>query len=316
MSIASAFKARARVLTSSGGLGIAPADGGVRVAVVRRVIEGLPQVLACHAFDGPQAFAALSQWRRKAGWQSTQANLLLETGDYQILPLEVPDVPAAELASVARWKIKDLIDYPPEEASVACVLVPGDAGPGRPRHALVVAAPRKAVVQWMGRSREAKLALHAIDVPELALRNLAALIPGAAACGLLHVGLARTTLVMVWQGELCSFRRFELTLGQLINATADEREAIIERMALDLQRTSDAFERQFYAAALGPMRVIEEVEGLPLAELLSRYVSSRVLSLKLREYLDVQPSGPLIDAATGIDYVPAIGAALRDEDGA
>jgi MSHA biogenesis protein MshI len=316
MSIASAFKARARVLTTPGLLGVAPAEQALHAALVRRPIDGPPQLLDCHAFEGPPALSQLAAWRRKHGWSGAPANLLLEPGDYQIMPIEVPELPQAELAGVARWKVKDMLDYPAEEASVACVTVPGaESGSGRPRQALAVVTPRKTVAAWMERCHSSRFELHAIDIPELALRNLAALIPGVAACGLLHVGLVRTTLVMVWQGELCSFRRFEVSARQLLDAGPDERETLLERLALDLQRTSDAFERQFYAAALGPMHVVQEIEGLPLAEMLSRYVSQPVRAFKLHDHLAVSPTQPLVDVAANIDFVTAIGAALRDEEG-
>lgn len=320
MSIASFFKSRTPGRASSSGtLGVQASDAGMTTAVVRRPPGEKPQLTDYHAFVGAQAMPALATWRRKNGHLGTSANLLLGLGDYQILPIDMPEMPDAELADAARWKVKDMIDFPAEQASVACVLVPsadqGAPAAGRSRQALAVVTQRATVAQWMTRSRDAKLALQAIDIPELALRNVAALLPGTAACGLLHVGLTRTTLVMVWQGELCSFRRFDLTASQLLAANDDSRNALIERLALDLQRTSDAFERQFYAAALGPMRVIEEIEGLTLAPLLSQHFSSKVLPFHLREHLDFTgaPTHPLVDADQGIDFIPAIGAALRDE---
>jgi MSHA biogenesis protein MshI len=193
------------------------------------------------------------------------------------------------------------------------VLVPGTEGVARSRQALAVVTRRHTVVQWMQRAQAARFDLSTIDVPELALRNIAALLPSSGACGLLHVGVSRAMLVMVWQGELCTFRRFDLRAGQLLAADADQREALIERLALDLQRTSDAFERQFHAVALGRMWVTEELPGFELAPALSRYVSPEVLPLKLRECLDVDGSAPLTDPARNVDFIPAIGAALRVE---
>jgi MSHA biogenesis protein MshI len=323
MSISSIFsKARARAFATASSdavLGVFSAAAGISSAVVQRRAGEKPRLVDCQAFVGAQAFTALSTWRRKRGHLSASANLLLDMGDYQILPIEMPELPASELSDAARWKVKDMIEFPAEEASVACLLVPaadpGAIGAGRQRQALAVVTPRSIVADWMARSRDAKLALHAIDIPELALRNIAGLVHGTTACGLLHVGLSRTTLVMVWQGELCSYRRFDVTASQLLDAGEDERNAVVERLALDLQRTSDAFERQFHTAVLGPMRVVEEIDGLPLAPLLSQYLSSRVVPFHVREHLDFanEQTQPLIDAAQGIDFIPAIGAALREE---
>ncbi len=313
MALPSFLRSFSRGSTAAAHLGVAVDGATVCAAVVRRSADAKPRMLACRSVDGEQALAALAPWRRKNGLRRAQANLLLPGDDYQILPLETEQLSLAELASAARWKVKDMIDFAPEEASVACVLVPGADGIAKSRQALAVVTRRHTVVQWMQRAQAAHFELSAIDVPELALRNIAALLPGTGACGLLHVGLSRATLVMVWQGELCTFRRFDLRASQLLAADESQREALIERLALDLQRTSDAFERQFHAAALGRMWVTEELAGCELAPALSRYVSPDVLPLKLRECIDVDCGEALIDPARNVDFIPAIGAALRQE---
>ena len=165
----------------------------------------------------------------------------------------------------------------------------------------------------MQQSNAARLDLHSIDVPELALRNLALLAAGEGACALLHVGLARTTLVMVWRGELCSVRRFEMRATQLLDAGTESFEALIERLGQDVQRSTDAFERQFHAAALGRLWVTDEQAGLAICEPLARHVTLQVRPLKLREWLTIDATVPLMDAALGIDFIPAIGAALRED---
>jgi MSHA biogenesis protein MshI len=313
MALPSFLRSFSRGAATAGSVGIACDGSALSAAVVRRNADAKPRVVACGGFEGGDALPAIAKWRSKNGLRRAQANLLLANDEYQILPLDVEQLSAAELAAAARWKVKDMIDFPPEDASVACVRVPGAEGVERSRQALAVVTRRKTVVQWMQRAHAAHFELSAIDVPELALRNIAALLPGTAACGLLHVGISRATLVMVWQGELCTFRRFDLRAGQLLAADGEQREALIERLALDLQRTSDAFERQFHAAALGRMWVTEELPGLELAPALSRYVSPDVLPLKLREYVDVDASDALIDPSRSLDYIPAIGAALRVE---
>jgi MSHA biogenesis protein MshI len=282
-------------------------------AFVRRRAGAKPLVLAWQTTVGASALATLSQWRAHEGLADAPANLLLGVGDYQILPVDVAELPPDELADAARWKVKDMIDYPPEEASVACLLVPSADASTPARHGLAVVAPKRTVAQRMQSAIEARHGLDAIDIPELALRNIALLMPGAPAVGLVHIGLARTTLVMVWQGELCTFRRFDLTAQQLLVADPEQRDALIERLGLDLQRTCDAFERQFYSAVLGPMRVIDELPGLSVASLLRTHLATPVEALSLRDCLDIEAEGPLFDPAQGVDFIPAIGAALRDE---
>jgi MSHA biogenesis protein MshI len=210
--------------------------------------------------------------------------------------------------------VKDMIDYAAEEASLDCVLIPDAPGSARTPQALAVVTPRKVVGQWMQRALEARLELDSIDIAELALRNLAALPPGAGARALLHVGIARTTLVMVWQGELCNSRRFDLQAAQLHAAQGPASEALVERLALDVQRTADAFERQFHASALERLWVTVAPGHDQLATQLCDQVALPVQALDLAEWLDLQTELPLLDAATGRDLFLAIGAALRHEE--
>jgi MSHA biogenesis protein MshI len=302
-----------RPAAAAGCLGVvADTDSGTAAAITREAGKP-PRLTALHSVSGTPALQALAAWQRRRSLKRLRTNLLLDGGEYQILPMDVPDVAPTEVADAMRWQVKEMIDFPPEEASLGCVLVPAASESARARQALVVVSRHTTIARWMLRSRDARLDLHSIDVPELALRNLALLVAGEGACALLHVGLARSTLVMVWHGELCSVRRFELRARQLLDADGETFDALIERIGQDVQRSTDAFERQFHAAALGRLWVIDEQAGLALVEPLMRQVTLQVRSLKLREWLDIEDTTPLMDAAAGIDFIPAIGAALREE---
>jgi MSHA biogenesis protein MshI len=294
---------------------VASDAAGLSAAVVQRPRDGRPRVSQHQAFSGTKAMAALAVWQRKHGLLRQPTNLLLgPADDYHILPIQAPNTAPEERAGAARWLVKDMIDFPAEEASVDCLLVPDTPGSTRTPQALAVAVRRAAVAQWVQRADEVRLPLQSIDIPELALRNLAALPPGDGLRALLHTGLHRTTLVMVWQGELCSYRRFDLGLGQWLAADADGRAALIERLGLDLQRTADAFERQFQAAALTQTWVTQEHPELALADELAPHVSLSLRRLQLDDWLDMAASDtPLLDPATGIDQLLAIGAALRED---
>lgn len=282
-------------------------------AVVSRRTGVKPRLTAVHTSRGDAALATLARWQRQQGLRHASVNLLLDSDDYQIVPLDAPDVQPEEMANAMRWRVKDLIDFAPEEASIACLLVPTDSGSSRTQQALVVVARRQTIARWMTRSRDAKLDVQSIDVPELALRNLALLAAGESACAVLHVGLKRTTLVIVWRGELCSLRRFDLSASQYLDASPEGRDALVERLGQDVQRSSDSFDRQFYAAALGRLWVTQEQDGLDLTAPLAAHITLQVRPLVLRDWLDIEIDTPLMSVSQGIDLLPAIGAALREE---
>lgn len=298
--------------SQAGSLGITTAGtDAASAAVIARAADGTPRLKAVEFFSGPAALSALSRWQRGSVWRRSPAHWLLDDTHYQLLPVAAPEVPEAELNAALRWQIKDMIDYPAEEACVDSVLTPAVSESIRNRQAWVVVARRATVSDRMRRARDAHIALNSIDVPELALRNLALLPSPEGACALLHVGLERSTLVMVWKGDLCSVRRFELTADALLDAPPEQFELWVERLGQDVQRSADAFERHFHTAALGRLWVIDEQAGLPLAEALARHVTLQVKPMKLADWVGLDTTRPLMDAREQIDFLPAIGAALR-----
>ena len=313
MSLRTLLASTLRPAVAPGCCGVQASAGQASAAVVSRRQGAKPRLSAVHAASGPGALATLARWQRRTGLQRARVNLLLEGGDYQILPLDVPEVQPEEVAAAMRWRVKDMIDFAPEEASIGCLLVPTAADSSRTQQALVVVSRRETIAGWITRSRAARLDVQSIDVPELALRNLALLAAGESACALLHVGLERTTLVIVWRGELCSLRRFDLRASQYLDASPEGRDALVERLGHDVQRSSDSFERQFYAAALGRLWVTQEQAGLALAAPLAGHITLQVRPLVLREWIEIDAQTPLMDVAAGVDLIPAIGAALREE---
>ena len=309
MSLRSFFKLSQRS-AREGNLGIVTAECSV-AAVVARSDDGGLRLKATESFDGATALDELSRWQRRAGWRRCRIHLLLDDTQYQLLPMDAPDVPATELADALRWQIKDLIDFPAEAASIASVLVPAANDSTRTHQAWVVVARRDTVTDRMRGARNARLGLDSIDVPEFALRNLALLPAADSACALLHVGLERSTLLMVWKGDLCTVRRFDLNAAALLDATPEQFDVLIDQLGQDVQRSADAFERHFHAAGLGRLWVTAEQDGLALAEALARHITLQVKPMRIADWIGVDTSRPLMDARQNIDFLPAIGAALR-----
>ena len=309
MSLRSLFTLPQRT-AHEGGLGIFAAGRSV-AAVIAKADDGGLRLKATESFDGAGSLEALARWRRSAGWRVCRTHWLLDDTQYQLLPMDAPDVPDTELADALRWRVKDMIDFPAEDARIGSVLAPAAGDSMRTRQAWVVVARRATVAGCMRSARNARIDLDSIDVPEFALRNLALLPAGDGACALLHVGLERSTLLMVWKGDLCSVRRLDLTANALLDAPPEQFESLIERLGQDVQRSTDAFERHFHAAGLGRLWVTDEQEGLALTEVLARHITLQVKPMKLADWIGIDTTRPLMDARQQLDFLPAVGAALR-----
>ena len=105
------------------GLEIGPA--GIAFAVLERAAGKLPRLL--HAEYLPEAEQPARRLRERLAalhCQNLPCRALLSTGSYQFLLTDAPNVPAAELGDALRWRIKDLINIPVNEAVIDAFMLP------------------------------------------------------------------------------------------------------------------------------------------------------------------------------------------------
>lgn len=145
----------------------------VQLAHVRRRTGERPELLGWESY--PREGSDLDVVKRlRAGKRlgSGRCVLLLPHGQYQLLQVEAPTVAAEELRNAIRWKVKDMVDFPVEDAGIECL--PPVAG-ARAGQLYTVAASRSVLQSWIRLFQDAKAPLHAIDVADLAQRNVSAL---------------------------------------------------------------------------------------------------------------------------------------------
>jgi MSHA biogenesis protein MshI len=271
-----------------------------------------PAVELAPVFDAPDPTLPLLAWQRSLK-KPVQATVVLNSVDYRIVPLDIPPVPPEERKSALRWQLKDQVDFDPEGASLDCLLIPGPTATAEPRQLFVVATEARTVQAWADRYRQARLPLAAVDIPELAMRNLSVLAAGTEAHAFVHLGLKSTRLALVWQRELCSFRQFGVSAFKLADADEETRFGLIERMALEIQRSTDAFSRQFHGADLRTVWFSAVREADAVSQQLSLLLPQQVEPFRVEEHVDLAGRPSVVDADRGLDFTFAIGAALRGQ---
>ncbi|MES2091301.1 MAG: hypothetical protein V4532_15170, partial [Pseudomonadota bacterium] len=264
-------------------------------------------------FSGDDRVAALLAWQKKNGLNRSKSNLLLPPADYQILQIDAPAVDAAELKSATRWQVKDFIDFPVDDAAVDCMPVPTKPGDNAAPKLLTVVSRKAVVGTWMKHWHAEKLTLNCIDIPEMALRNLAVMAAGAEAAVFLHLGWETTNLLIVWQESLCTFRQLNIGAAQLVDLDDFERAELIGRIALELQRTTDAFGRQFFAANLNCIYVSSVMDPVGIATSLNGQMDFAIEPFVLSDWVTIEEELREEDLDLRLDYTLAIGAALRGE---
>ena len=181
---------------------------------------------------------------------------VLNPGEYQLLLLDAPEVPDAELREAMRWQVRELIDYPVEEAVIDVFDAP--TSPARAlRQLYAVVARRERIERLAQLVQAAGLELSAVDIPELALRNLGARLP-AAETGLTLLCLMQgTALIALLRGEM-------LHLARTIEwKPGDTPDGLAETLALEIQRTLDYHERHFREGSFPRLAIAWQHAPLP-----------------------------------------------------
>ena len=242
-----------------------------------------------------------------------QCLTLLPARDYQLLLVEAPNVPRPELKSAIRWRIKDMIDYHVDDATLDVLDIPPDESGASRGHFMYAVCARNDVIQARIKSfQEARIPLSVIDIPETAQRNIAALFEEVdRGVALAYIGDDWGLLTINFRGELYLSRRLEIGLKQLGSPDATARQEAMDRVALELQRTFDHFDRQFHHVVVSKLLLAPMPQDIGLADFLAKNVTLPVESIDLGSKLAFDGAGP--DAATQWRLFHHFGAALRHE---
>lgn len=301
-----------RAKKKDGWLSIAIARDGVTVAAIDRASGAQPSLRLAFLLPGQGGVETIDKAARDAQAASRHVVTLLAGGEYQILNVEAPNVPREEMKTAIRWRLKDILDFPAAEATIDVLDIPLDAN-ARAQQSIFAVAARNTVIQPRQKLfLDAKVELHAIDIPEMAQRNVSAMLePEGRGVAMLSFGDDGGLLTVSYRGELYLSRRFDVTLAQLLEPDHERKHQTFDKITLELQRSLDHFERQysFISVAklvLGP----SAVSGLD--EYLSSNLYTPVETLDLATLFDLSHTPELADRAQQQRFFLAIGAALRE----
>lgn len=299
----------------AGWMSVAFAPDRLDFAHVRRRTGGKPEVLVLDSYKRSSDDAdALRRLRKQLALASYRCSTLLRVGEYQVMQVEPPELPAAELKEALRWQIKDMLSYPVEAATIDVLPIPADpAAAGRAKQVFAVAANNAIIAPRMALFAAAKVPLAAIDIPELAQRNVSALFEEEnRGLAMLACDESGAMLTFTFRGELYATRHTEVPLAQLEQAEGERREQLFERIALEVQRSLDNFDRMNAHIRL-PRLLISSPPSVPgFVEYLREYLSMPVKELDLAQVLDFPAIPELSKPARQTQCLKVLGAALRD----
>jgi MSHA biogenesis protein MshI len=290
--------------TARGRIGLALMQDQIAVAVVRRDSAGPPTLERCELLPLGPAGAAdrVASSLREAGLPALPISCVLQSGDYQLALVEAPDVPPAELRAAMRWRLKDSIDFRVEDAVIDVFEVPSPSRAGQARMMYAVAA-RRSLVDATCAQFSSVPAFQVLDVPELCLRNLLALLP-AAATGVCLLSLGhQTATVIIVRGRVLHFvRHVEIDPALRIDPAG---------IALEVMRSLDYYERHFDQPSITQLALAPA--GARSEELLADLGRETGLEVVLLDLNTLLPCPALVASELQQHCLYAVGAALREE---
>ena len=277
-----------------------------------------------------QSAATLQQLSKAHNLEASHCNSVAAQDSFSLLLVESPQVESSELKAAVRWQIKELIDFHIDDAIIDVFDIPGQQERGRPKLMYVVASRTRTVQKHINLIEQNAINLEVIDIPELALRNVAALLPeDQSGVATLYIGRDHGMLTFTRQKTLYLSRRIDLGLDQLLShlkAPAEQDEFVLDgeepqmpaplqraldNIVLEIQRSLDYYESHFSLPPVSGLVMAPMEENVPgVLGYLGGNLGVPVRMLDLNAL--VESDETLTDQLQS-QCLFAIGAALREE---
>lgn len=292
------------------------AEGKVSLAHVRLEGSRAAAEFAEERDWDPKEPKSLERVAREFGARRFACTTLLKPSEYQILLVDAPAVRREELKPAIRWRIKDMLDYHVDDATIDVLDLPLPEGTAaaRPHQMYAVAARNETIRATIDRFEKAGIRLTVIDIPDTAQRNAAMLFQtekrGAVALAFDQYG---GLITAVFDGELYLSRRLDITAAQLAEAVEDERARLLERILVETQRSLDHCERSFPFFSLGRVLLGPVPEEAGVRAYLAANLYLPVETLDLAQVMRLPASSVSWGAAESARWLKLLGAGLRVE---
>lgn len=301
------------VKLEAGWMGVVRRGDRLDLAHVIRSAGQRPEIRLCESFQIEKGESdALARLGQAHGLKRHRCATLLGESEYRLVQLEAPAVPAEERIQALRWRLKDVVDFPVEGAAIAAADIPTEGS--RQANVFAVISPSTVIGERMAVYRSAKLPLEAIDIPEMAVRNVAILFEDENR-GLAFLALSEgeSLLTITYGGELYLSRRIEVSSQALAESDEERRQQMLERLALELQRTLDNFDRQYGFISVSRLLVCSEFDCAAAVAGLAQNLYLPVQVADLAQVVEFSGVPELRSVERQAQCLLAIGAALRSD---
>ena len=274
--------------------------------------------------------SALKQFVHKNELEDKCITTSLLIADSNLVMLEKPEVANNELRQAVRWRIKDSLSFDINSAIVDVFEIPGQKERGRTPLVYVTAAEKEFLKQRIDLLEEQNLEVESIDIAELVMRNIAALLPeDQQGVALLKLDATKGLMTLTQDSSLYLARNIDVGYNSLLSTNsilgenpneadgltleegmAPDQQRALDAIVLEVQRSLDYYESHFAKPAINSLVIAPLPNEIPgMIKYLASALGLQVRLLDLNAILDMQI--PLSNEQQSNVFF-AIGAALRE----
>ncbi len=312
-------------------------EGIAHVCIIRNA--GQPPTLQSFHYSAidnkAETSHLLKQFVQQNKLQGFPVVTTLLTADSNLVMLEKPEVADDELRQAVRWRIKDSLSFDINNAIVDVFEIPGHKERGRAPLVYVTAAEKDFLKQHIQILEEQELEVESIDIAELVMRNIAALLPeDQQGVALLKLDATKGLMTLTQDSSLYLARNIDVGYSSLSTTTnsilgenpneadglaleeglALDQQRSLDSIVLEVQRSLDYYESHFAKPAINSLVIAPLPYEIPgVIKYLASALGLQVRLLDLNTVLDTQM--PMSEEKQANCFF-AIGAALRESESA
>jgi MSHA biogenesis protein MshI len=232
---------------------------------------------------------------------SGQCQLVLAHTHSQIVQVDKPKVPDTEMNAALKWQIKDLVSISPE--NMVLDYFDGPTLAGGHEKINVVCVPKSDLIELVATFTDDDLNISSITTEEFAFASLLPIQQDAILL-VCQQPNEEINLLIIKNGQLFFSRRLR-GFAKIANKTEDELSmGVIDTLSLEIQRSTDYFERQLKQAPIKAIEILLPLEQEAfLARKLAENTNVEVKLFAMASSLENYRSSAVAIGATQLNFM-------------
>jgi MSHA biogenesis protein MshI len=288
----------------------------VGIALAYGVLKDKKPIIIAYTFKAADTAdakqAVINAFVNEHALADVDCTYVLGIGEYSLNLVESPSVAATEVPMAMRWVLKDLINFPVEEAVIETFDLPFLRARDNIKMTYAVAVQKGKIDTIVTRIKTSGLNLRYIDIPELTLKNIMIENPQKIkGCAFVQLDAKGGRLILCRDDQICITRSFDLKLADLGKDPAQDAKTL-ESLALEFQRSFDYLNSVFRQSIQNTIVLAPTIIDKTVCEAsLKTNLGSEFVDLKLDQIFKFDKP---IEPSTEVDCLFAFGAVLRIEE--